>query len=150
MTAPRTEPTITVDEITRKLRLSRRADVAAGVLLGVLQLAELVDIDPYHRRVISIAMRDAAHAIHREADTVFAELVHAPDGEWVDEDELACPTCDGEPADRITALADELNAAHERNAKLVAEVVTRARALAELKPGTDEPAAGTLPEEVTP
>lgn len=154
MNAPRT---VRVDELVRTLRPSRRADVAAGVLVAVLQLAELPDIDPDHRRVISLALRDLAHAFHPEADTVFAELVHAPDGVWVDEDELACPTCDGQPNDRITALSDELDAQIGRNTELVTEVArlnrlitTMARALVKRKPANDEPAAGTLAEEVTP
>ncbi|MGW5720810.1 hypothetical protein ACWEVP_31875 [Amycolatopsis sp. NPDC003865] len=154
MNAPRT---VRVDELVRTLRPSRRPDVAAGVLVAVLQLAELPDIDADHRRVISLALRDLAHAFHPEADTVFAELVHAPDGVWVDEDELACPTCDGQPNDQITALTDQLDAAVGRNSGLVIEVArlnrlvnTLARALAKRVPANDEPAAGTLPEEDTP
>jgi hypothetical protein len=152
--APRT---VRVDELVRTLRPSRRADVAAGVLVAVLQLAELPDIDSDHRRVVSLALRDLAHAFYPEADTVFAELTHAPDGAWVNEDELACPTCDGQPNDTITALSDQLDAQIGRNTALVTEVArlnrlvnTLARALAKRAPANDEPAAGTPPEEVSP
>ncbi|WP_103348963.1 hypothetical protein [Amycolatopsis sp. CA-128772] len=112
----------TVDTVARTLRPSRRPDVAAGLLLGVLLVGELPGIDADHRRVIGLAMRDAALAVHPEADRVLAELLAAPAGEYVDEDDSTCSTCDGDPVDRIVALGAELDAANARCDRLTTEL----------------------------
>lgn len=109
-----------------RLRPSRRPDVSAGMLLAGNLVTDLLDVSADLGRVITIAVGDAARAVYPYASEVLNELVNHPSGEWVDEDDLCCHQCDGEPNDVIVALRDQLDAAYARIDMLTVELA-RAR-----------------------
>jgi hypothetical protein len=85
--------------LARHLRPSRRPDVAGGLLLAAELIIQSVN------REVWLSLRDAAVALYPEAgDELLDELLTFPDGEHVNEDDLVCQTCDGEPQQTIVEL----------------------------------------------